>query len=117
MKKLLLISIIFELIVFSQSCTSIICGELEEDYKKKIDSVSRKFGNVVRVEHIPCEYRYANVFCLTQNMNDTILTSIHNILFDKKTLKGWLTLDVYDNSGKYIYSHNTNNEIYTKSGD
>lgn len=117
MKKFFLINSILISLFLYQSCTNTVCGELDSEYKKKIDSVENKFGDVMKVEHIPCEYRYIKVYSLTSNINDTILNSVHGILYNKKTQKGWLSLDVYDNNGKYLYSHNTNNQTYVRSGD
>lgn len=109
--------VIVSVFVLCNSCGELLCGELDSEYKTKVDEVHAKYGDLVRVEHIPCEYRYVNVFILKPNVNDTILNNIHEILYDKTTLKGWTTLDVYGYDGMYLYTHNRLNKTYKKQGD
>ena len=109
------IQILVLLIGFLYGCNTFICGELDAESKIKIERVTATYGDILRIKNIPCEYRYLDVYLLKPDVNDTVLNSVHKLLYDEKTKTGWITLDIYNSDGMYIYTHTRYNTTYKKS--
>ena len=111
----LFLSIIHLVIIASVACS--FCGELPENLKSKIDIANTHFGKFVELEPIPCEMRYFNVNLKTEKCDTLMINDLHELLYDSEKHDGWITLLVHDASGKYLFSHGKNGNIYKQSGD
>ena len=105
------------MLLFSD-CNSTICNELQPSLEKKITTVTNKYGDVVRLEVIPCESRYINIYKKKEINNDSLFFNrIHEILYDNTKHEGWTTLIIFDSNKNYIYSHSSKNNFYRQLGD
>lgn len=116
MAKAIYVSCLFMLLT-ACSFDNALCGELDEKLKTRIGNVEKSYGDVLRVNPIPCEFNYIRIELKTDDYNDSILDSVHKMLLDKKTMEGWTTLYIYDKNNKYLFSHSSNNQKYKQTGD
>jgi hypothetical protein len=51
---------IFAFSVFFNSCDfdKILCGELDDKLKRRIENVEKSYGSILNVHPIPCEFNY-----------------------------------------------------------
>jgi hypothetical protein len=115
MMKKLIVYIAFTSLLFS--CDNIICGKLDPKRQKMINNVNLKYKGEFKAESIPCEPNYVNIKLELDQLDTSLLFDIHNLLYNKTDNSGWVTLLVYDNNGKYLFSHGKNGNIYNQLGD
>lgn len=94
----------------------ILCGELPDELRIKIESVESKYGSLVEISYIPCEPSYINLKIKGLNHNIPY-DAIHKILYDENKRLGWAILLVYDSHNKYLFSHSFTNKVYKQLGD
>ena len=116
-KKIIVLIIFLSLFYFLYNFDNLLCGSLSSDNQNKINSVHDKYGNLLFVEVIPCEFGYINIKLKHNRFHDTIFHQVHSLLYDSLSKKGWATLLIFDNKGNYLYSHSSNNKFYKQKGD
>lgn len=112
--KHLLIAII--LLSFFLSCNTVLCGKLKGEWKSQYEKANTVAVNM-KVEYIPCEYFYINVFLNNKNIDTSYIRSIHKYLYNEKTKVGWPVLQIYNEKGKYLFSLNYEGSCYVQKGD
>lgn len=95
----------------------ILCGKIDTELQDKINEVEKKYGNIIEVKPIPCEFRYIYIKLKSDNINIISFDKIHKILWDDEKRLGWITLLILDDKNKYLYSHSSDNKIYKQNGD
>lgn len=116
--KKIIISIIFLVLVyFLYNFDNLTCSNLSYNYQKKINKVHEKYGNLLSVEVIPCEFRYINLKLKHNNFQDTVFHQVHSLLYDSSKKEGWMTLLIFNDKGNYLYSHSINDKFYKQNGD
>lgn len=98
-------------------CSCNLCGELPENLQHKVDTANAKFSKRAKLQPIPCEMIYFNIALQEDHVDTTMIHELHHILYNEEKRDGWLTLLVHDRSGKYLFSHGQNGNIYLQSGD
>jgi hypothetical protein len=93
------------------------CGEITDELQRKLATVNSLYGDKIDIEVIPCEMRYLNIRLKELPAKEIPFDSIHAMLYDKAGRSGWITLMVYDSTGKYLFSHSSENKIYIQHGD
>jgi len=114
MKKLIVI-IVFVNLLFS--CHNTICGKLDTKRQNMINAVNLKYKGEYKAEGNPCEPSYVNIKLESDQLDTSLISDIHNLLYNKSDNSGWVTLLVYDKDGKYLFSHGKNGKIYNQIGD
>lgn len=107
MKKIVLLL----LIVGLSSCDYFLCGRLDTDLQKMVDTANSTFENYLEIEKVPCEFFYINVLLKTEKVDTNKIHSVHQILYDEKNNLGWNVLVVYDINGKFIFEHSNEGNI------
>jgi disulfide oxidoreductase YuzD len=93
--------LIFFVVLFSiYGCnyfTKKACGDISTKEKSKIEYLEKKYK--LKIENIPCEYRYLNIYIDKIDMNDSSLNRVHKEIIDSKELN-FHSIHVYDISNK-----------------
>lgn len=110
---------VFVLIVFGNfSCnkeTQWFCGDADRNTKAFIKMVDEEFNASVKVEAIPCEYSYANIYLLKST--DT-LTALSIVGMGNVSNVYYSSFDFYDRNKKYVYSVSLGNKnVFSRAGD
>jgi|GEM_PF-3986468 len=110
---------VFVLIVFGNfSCNKVtqwFCGDADRNTKAFIKMVDEEFNASVKVEAIPCEYSYANLYLLKST--DT-LTALSIVDIASVSNLNYSSFNFYDRNRKYIYSISLGNKnIFSRAGD
>lgn len=101
---------------FLSSCSSILCGELTGEWKQMLEKASAVFPEL-KVENIPCEFYYIDIFISSEKIDTSEIHSLHKYLYDHKSRIGWQVLQVYDSKQQYLFSHRYNNDMFIQTGD
>lgn len=117
MKKIIIYSILFSFVFANLFSCNFICGKLNVNEQKMIDSVNSYYVNKFRIENIPCEYIYINLKLYSNKIDTISINQAHKILYDEKKKLGWQTIIIYDKNGKYVISHSNNGVFYYQTGD
>ncbi len=116
-KVIIIMIIIFALAYVFYNIDYLLCGTLSYEYQNRIDKVQKEYSSLLSIEVIPCEFRYINVKLKHNNFQDTVFHKVHSLLYDASKGEGWITLLIFDNQDKYLYSHSSNNKFYRQKGD
>lgn len=111
--ELLVLSCVF-LLSSCDSIDSVICGELDQQRSKMLAEVNEDYKQILRVELIPCEGKYVNLFFETIIPDTTILRNVHNRLYNGTPAIGWQSLWVHDLNKNYMFTHSYNGYSYVQ---
>ncbi len=94
-----------------------LCGELDKELQQMVKKAEGAYGEFFNLSHIPCENNYFEVYAKGTAFDTSLIDSLHLLLYEKETRRGWVTLIVYDKDGRYLFTHSNTNKIYKQKGD
>lgn len=102
-------------LLLNNSCTNFLCGKLDENLQKKIDSVNFIYQKSFTVENIPCEFITIDIILKSEKFDSLQIFESHRILYDSTKRSGWQTIDIFNSKGEYVTTHSWHGFFYDKS--
>jgi hypothetical protein len=91
--------------------TRVMCGELPEFEQEALSGVRAEYDSVAQFSPIPCEQLYIDVTLKGGKVDTTTIRSIHKVLFDDETKRGWQTMNIFSRDNRYLFSHHHSGTI------
>jgi hypothetical protein len=84
------------------SCSSLLCGGLPPNLKTRVENAQARFFDKVEIEPIPCEMRYINVYLKSKQIDSSLISDVHSMLYDEKAHSGWVSIFVFNKDKEYL---------------
>jgi hypothetical protein len=81
------------------------------------DEAKSHFGDKFRFEEMPCEPYYFYIYANAEEIDTTVVSELHEVIYDSITDVGWPVIWVHDLDGRYLFSHHYSGKIYVQTGD
>jgi hypothetical protein len=93
------------------SCNKILCGSLDEKRQVLIDNAIETYQENIKVEVIPCENYYLNIYLKMESVDSVMIKDLNSILYNSKEGIGWQSIHVYSIGGKFLFDRHFNGMI------
>ena len=94
-------------------CSSV-CG-LNDNLQNKYDQAVDELGDFFRIDVVPCEGYYINVYLKQEQVDTMNVNRLHKILYDSSTRSGWQSLIIYSKQERFLFTHSYSGKISKKA--